>query len=596
MLTRLPGWTQDQPNKSVSTEQLKKLLDELKRKYTESKDGDFIINVPRPGAADVDYRCFLYSFQKGKAVVITCNGLVRGDESFRLKAVQANEDAAVADLLDKINQWNINKSLSRAIMSRGVDNDGKKICYARLEADIDWELGVTDKKIDALIKQFTKSLGEFDTFLGNDPRRFDAPTGPVFIDKGGQEIVNFPLSAAGGNAEGDKIQASWRIHYAVERKNGLCVTGAWFKKKGDAEWFKVLEDLRVSMLYIPYEDKSPRYFDMDLAVPPYTKHGPWGLGQMVGPDQNLIGPYGKKVSEFVVRENRDAGLLWLFNDGHEMEISKDTKPRVGKTFAFRRQEMVLWSVFQATNYFYIMQFGFHNDGTVTCRLGSTGQNLHNHDGKGTGHMHNTGWRVQLDLGGSGPDAPEKKLADKLDVFRVTHIEKPEGKGRASTEESPILASEGSVDWTAEEFTLMRVRNPKAVNELKHPVNYDLVPLRQGTARHFAEKRDYDADNRKTKKLNRPSDEFTRHDFWVTNPDPAYTNYEHLPTYVKDSKKLGDNAVLWHWSSNLHIPRDEDFTGPERTGQKRTKGCAVVMWSGFDLRPRNLFSGTPFLKG
>ena len=79
---------------------------------------------------------------------------------------------------------------------------------------------------------------------------------------------------------------------------------------------------------------------------------------------------------------------------------------------------------------------------------------------------------------------------------------------------------------------------------------------------------------------------------MTNLDKAHTNYEHLPTYVKDKNKLGGNAVLWHWSSNLHIPRDEDFVGPG--GKMRAKGCAVVMWNGFDLRPRNLFSGTPFL--
>ena len=125
-----------------------------------------------------------------------------------------------------------------------------------------------------------------------------------------------------------------------------------------------------------------------------------------------------------------------------------------------------------------MQYGFHNDGTVTCRFGSTGQNLHNHVGPGTGHMHNAGWRVHLDLGGSGPDV-DKKLADKIEVYRVSHVETAAGKGKASTQETAIV-NEGGVDWNAEQFTLLRMRNPKSLNELSHAINYDLVPLRLGS--------------------------------------------------------------------------------------------------------------------
>ena len=587
VLTQMPAWTQVQPGKAVSTEQLKKLVEASGRKFTVSAEGDLILNVPRPESDNINYRCLLYSYEKGKAVVISCNGFLRGKTFARLKSDPGNDEKAVDELLERINQWNANRSLSRAILTKGSDDAGKKIYYARLEADLDWELGVTDKKVDGLIKQFARSLVEFESFIGTDPLPLEIPAGLP-----GQEVVHFPLNAKGESAAADSIQASWRVHYSVERAHGLTISGAWFKKKGSKEWFKVLEDVRVSTLYVPYEEGMPRYFDMDIAVAPYKRHAPWAFKQLVAPEQSLIGPYGKKLNDFVVRENRDAGLLWMYTDDFGKEDAKLATPREGKTHVQRRQEMVLWSVFQASNYFYVMQYGFHNDGTVTCRLGSTGQNLHDHGGKGTGHMHNAGWRVHLDLGGSAPDL-QKKLADKIDVYRVSHLETPDGKGSATTDEDAVL-SESGFDWRAEDFTLVRVRNaaPAGLNELKHPINYDMVSLRLGSARHYAPARDYDETETKEKKLSRPNDDFTHHDFWATNLNKSYTNYENLPTYVKDRKKLAGNPVLWHWSSNLHIPRDEDFTGPD--GKMRTKGCAVVMWSGFDLKPRNLFSGTPFL--
>ena len=349
-LMQIPAWTQDAPAKTVSPEQLKKMVDSLGRKYTATKDGDLVLNVAKPGAANVTYRCLLYSFEKGKAVVISCNGLQRGDDFARLKSAASSDERAVDELLEKINQWNINKSLSRAILTKGTDSTGKKIAYARLEADIDWEVGVTGKKIDVLIKQFVASLGEFESFVGSDEFEEQGRRRSPRPSRGAGNRA-FPAQPQGENAVGDAIQASWRVKYAVERKNGLAIAGAWFKKKGDADWFKVLEDVRVSTLYVPYEDGNPRYFDMDIGVAPYTRHGPWAHNQLVAAEQNLIGPNGKKINEFVVRENRDAGLLWLFNDKLEMNASKLTEPNTGKTYVHRRQEMVLWSIYQAIELF-----------------------------------------------------------------------------------------------------------------------------------------------------------------------------------------------------------------------------------------------------
>ena len=47
-------------------------------------------------------------------------------------------------------------------------------------------------------------------------------------------------------------------------------------------------------------------------------------------------------------------------------------------------------------------------------------------------------------------------------------------------------------------------------------------------------------------------------------------------------------VLWHGTPVHHLPRSED--GAEVNGL--WKGVALLMWGGFDLRPRDLFDTTP----
>ena len=85
---------------------------------------------------------------------------------------------------------------------------------------------------------------------------------------------------------------------------------------------------------------------------------------------------GVSVAMDVVQELRDAGVLGKYYK----------KVR-------RAQDLVLWSTLGAGNYNYIMEYSFRGDGTITCRMGSTGQNFGNHET--TGHMHHACWRIDL---------------------------------------------------------------------------------------------------------------------------------------------------------------------------------------------------------
>ena len=96
--------------------------------------------------------------------------------------------------------------------------------------------------------------------------------------------------------------------------------------------------MHVTHLYVPYANGQPRYFDMDLKI--FPKHGPWKLDQLATGKENVLGPHGKLLDEFTVREDVDGGLLWVFTDkdfGMEKQVEKE---RQGNTFAMRRQANV----------------------------------------------------------------------------------------------------------------------------------------------------------------------------------------------------------------------------------------------------------------
>ena len=104
----------------------------------------------------------------------------------------------------------------------------------------------------------------------------------------------------------------------------------------------------------------------------------------------------------------------------------------------------------------------------------------------------------------------------------------------------------------------------------------------GTARHHKTRADKINDNAL----------FTRYDFWITSAATPIFHYPQLGTYFdrNEAKYLNGNVVLWHMSSILHVPRAEDGI-PQQAGGN-VSGQALAAWSTFELRPRNLFTGTP----
>ena len=230
--------------------------------------------------------------------------------------------------------------------------------------------------------------------------------------------------------------------------------------------------------------------------------------------------------------------------------------------------MVLWAGLQAGNYMYLMQYGFQDDGTISFRVGATGQNLPG--ARKEPHMHDAHWRIDIDLFDGA----------KNDAMMMTHAETPSDLSAEDTEEPFNSGLEGGIEWDPKQFTMIRVQSDKK-NANGKKISYDLMPIRQGTARH--------------------KEAFTHHDLWVTRSHPERPMemlFANLPAIIRNGESVEQtDIVLWVTSSSHHEPRDEDGKGSRARRlwyyDDGWEGSALVMWSGFDLRPRNLFDRTPF---
>jgi primary-amine oxidase len=370
----------------------------------------------------------------------------------------------------------------------------------------------------------------------------ETPEKPMALPPGGHEIIQtFPTT--------EKPQTAWKVWWATKAGNGLYIQGAWFKRSMREPWLQVLGDARLAQAYVPYHNNHHRFWDIDY------NFGMDPLGKVdAGPTGELLLAHPNDKSPKVVKEIRDRGLMYK-----------------SAGVVRRGETMLLWCSLAAGNYKYPIEYGFQDEGTITFRVGASGHNIGGD--QWTPHMHNAMWRVDVNLGGS----------DHNSVLLCEHVETPEGGPTAQTETTP-LRKECGIDWDPQKFTMLRVINTQKRNQRGQPISYDLIPHRMGSSRHYS-KTIITVPSGKMRE-----DECTMHDFWVTRADAKQMAYKMVPEYIKAGRNIQDtDVVLWYTASCHHEPRSED--GVDTAGGFR--GATHVMWCGFDLRPRNIFGGSPF---
>jgi primary-amine oxidase len=208
----------------------------------------------------------------------------------------------------------------------------------------------------------------------------------------------------------------------------------------------------------------------------------------------------------------------------------------------RGQELVLWSVMAAANYNYVVEWSFRDDGTVVARVGATGQIA------GTdAHMHGPIWRLDLDMNGS--------CCNTVSLFKHSEV------GASATDAHTDISTEGSRKFDPAAFSMLEIRDQTLSNSRGQRTHWHLMPLVSGTPSH--------------------TEAFTKSTFWVSRYKWSEKLADNLPVYVAPAEAVANkDVVLWYYAGLHHLVRDED------------RDMTHLMWTGFMLRPANLWSGTP----
>ena len=353
----------------------------------------------------------------------------------------------------------------------------------------------------------------------------------------------------------------------------------WKDRTGKPQWVTVVRMLEIAEIYVPYDNGNTAFLDvhdMPFNMTPARKEF---LGPACVAPGEVLKSSNPAWSNVVHKEIHDDGVRWM---------SAETGPNNEVADRVRRgQKMTLWGTYYGANYRYLMEYGFADDGTITCRIGPSGRNIFGRQPDlGDTHLHIGCWRMEPDLGDAktrvgGPKDNEilisRRLPDEArDKFnQVTRPFNKNGLGDAC---------EGSARWVPEEFTTLRVASKVRKNSHGRPISYDLLSLRHGSVRQLQnEGGSYDANM-----------DFINQDFWVTRTESGHTDFIDVPKYAKDKRPLtGQATTIWLSAPALHVARTEDF-GPEN-GTNNYNGVAITTWAGFSLKPRDLFDGTPLYK-
>ncbi len=335
-----------------------------------------------------------------------------------------------------------------------------------------------------------------------------------------------PLARAEQICEAQTFNAgsTWELCVEAVDAFGLVISSVSFKKSPSSPAVRVLHDGRLGEIFVPYHEGEPRFGDVSIGFPSLTLSS-----------ADCPAPHVLMGSDEICKELRDSGVSW-----------KDD------ALVRRGQEVAYWAVLDASNYNYLMEWRFRDDGSILVRSGSTGPK-HGGPDDTRGHMHSFTWRLDMDLNGPAGDS----------VYYTKHVENLSVDPSTAQDSSILIPKEGSRLWNAAQFNTLEIGDSALVNSNGRSTLYELIPFRRGTARH--------------------TEAFTKKDFWVTRFGDEFFAQD-LPAYVANAQSTaGQDIVVWYTGSCHHEDgmRDED------------RDTVPVIWVEFELVPKNLFDATPF---
>lgn len=177
-------------------------------------------------------------------------------------------------------------------------------------------------------------------------------------------------------------------------------------------------------------------------------------------------------------------------------------------------------------------------------------------------MHSPFWRLDIDLDGFAGDS----------VHQGAHTENL--PGLTATDTAPLIPTETGLIWNPLAFTTLEIHDANLRNSRGSPSSDHLMPLPWGTSRH--------------------QEAFTKNDLWVTRYKSSEMFAKDLPSYISPPEPVSNSDIVVCYKGAIHhLVRDEDgefVTLPG--GATGWRGEAHVIWTGWLLKPHNLFDRTP----
>jgi primary-amine oxidase len=412
----------------------------------------------------------------------------------------------------------------------------------------------------------------------------------------------------------------WRFHVRPDHRTGMVVSLVRYLD-GERER-PVLYQGHMSEIFVPYMDPSENWYRRNfLDIGEYTAGG---LAKPLQPgvdcpdnavymDQEVAGDNGRPrtiPNTICLFERYTGDVLW-----RHLSETFDGRPR---------RDLVVRMAAVLCNYDYIVDWVFHQDGSIKVNVGATGiveakpvaaptavlaaddgaasgQNgAANGAGDGDGaqspgprpdaygrfvdrhivavnHDHYFSFRLDLDVDGA-------RNSFQRDALETVTLADDHARRSVWALASTVARTEHDARLNIDMHrpSLWRVVNPGATNTVGYPVSYQLVPGMNVESLLLAD--DYP----------RRRAGFIDHHLWVT-PYRADERYaagtyptlsspgEGLPKWTAADRPIQDaDIVVWYTFGMHHVARAEDWP------------VMPVAWHGFELRPFDFFDRNPGL--
>lgn len=195
----------------------------------------------------------------------------------------------------------------------------------------------------------------------------------------------------------------WQMCYRNNDYAGLVLEDISYKPKGANNAVPVLNSARLGQIHVPYDDGGIEYYDVteialgSAPVPLEEKDCPGGTRRPVS--------VGGEAYDAVCVTQQPRGFAHFGN-------SYDVGEEDGRNDSAQGDDLVVYAIHSAGYYYYITQWNFSDDGTITAKEGATG-NLSPGDfdasdkqgwpigkdaqDRATSHQHNIFWRLDFQI-------------------------------------------------------------------------------------------------------------------------------------------------------------------------------------------------------